>query len=93
MKSRKLRELPYFNLPIGLDNSSTNHFMGGCHKQMQVGFATTEDGGVPFWHRPFSGNAAEISQVADVMENLKRLVKPSSFTLVGDSLNYVKPTD
>ena len=58
---------------------------GKRRKQMQVGVATTEDGGVPLWYRPFSGNAAEVSQVGDVMEELKRLVRRSSFTLVGDS--------
>jgi len=50
-----------------------------------VGLATTEDGGVPFWYRAFSGNAAEVSQVGDVMESLKKIVRHSSFTLVGDS--------
>jgi len=58
---------------------------GKHRKQMQVGFATSEDGGVPFWHRPLSGNSAEISQVGDVMESLKRLVRGKSFTLVGDT--------
>lgn len=58
---------------------------GKLRKQLQVGLATTEDGGVPFWYRSFSGNAAEVSQVGDVMESLKRVVRHSSFTLVGDS--------
>lgn len=58
---------------------------GKWRKQMQVGIATTEDGGVPFWHRPFSGNAAEVSVVGDVMEELRRRIHRSTFTLVGDS--------
>lgn len=58
---------------------------GKRRKQIQAGFATTADGGVPFWHRTFSGNAAEISQVGDVMEHLKSTVRHSDFTLVGDS--------
>lgn len=52
---------------------------------MQVGFATTEDGGIPFWHRSFAGNAAEVSQVADVIERLQRCVHHRSFTLIDDS--------
>lgn len=58
---------------------------GKWRKQMQVGVATAEDGGVPFWHRPFSGNAAEVSVVGDVMEELQRRTHRSTFTLVGDS--------
>lgn len=58
---------------------------GKWRKQMQVGVATTEDGGVPFWHRPFSGNAAEVSVVGDVMEELRKRVRRGTFTLVGDS--------
>lgn len=58
---------------------------GKSRKQMQVGFATSSDDGVPFWHRAFSGNAAEVSQVADVMVALQKLAEPNSFTLIGDS--------
>lgn len=58
---------------------------GKSRKQLQVGFATTSEEGIPIWHKTYKGNAAEISQVADVMDSLHRLVKPSSFTLIGDS--------
>ena len=58
---------------------------GKHRKQMQVGFATTSNEGIPFWYRTFNGNAAEVSQVADVMDALRKVTRDKSFTLIGDS--------
>ncbi len=58
----------------------------GLHrKQLQVGYALASDAKVPFWHRTFPGNAAEVSEVSGVMKSLLDVVRRNKFTLIGDS--------
>ena len=54
-------------------------------KQIQAGIATAADGSVPVFWAPYSGGAAEVSQVIGAMEALRRLAGPRRFLLVGDS--------
>jgi transposase len=54
-------------------------------KQIQAGLAVAADGGIPVFARAYDGNAAEITQVTDVMHALQALATPRSFLLVGDS--------
>jgi transposase len=54
-------------------------------KQIQAGVATTADGSVPVFWRPYDGGAAEVSQVVGTMQALRRLAGPRRFLLVGDS--------
>lgn len=54
-------------------------------KQIQAGIATTADGAVPVFFKPYDGGAGEVSQVVGAMEALRRLAGPRRFLLVGDS--------
>ena len=54
-------------------------------KQIQTGLAVSGDGGIPVFHRPYSGGAAEVAQVAGAMTALKQIAGPRPFLLVGDS--------
>jgi hypothetical protein len=54
-------------------------------KQIQAGVATSADGSVPVFWRPYDGGAAEVSQVVGTMQALRRLAGPRRFLLVGDS--------
>ena len=54
-------------------------------KQIQTGLAVSGDGGIPVFHRPYSGGAAEVAQVAGAMTALKKIAGPRPFLLVGDS--------
>jgi len=54
-------------------------------KQVQTGLAVSGDGGIPVFHRPYSGGAAEVAQVAGAMTALKQIAGPRPFLLVGDS--------
>ncbi len=42
-------------------------------KQIQTGLAVSGDGGIPVFHRPYSGGAAEVAQVAGAMTALKQI--------------------
>ena len=54
-------------------------------KQIQTGLAVSGDGGIPVFHRPYSGGAAEVAQVTGAMTALKQIAGPRPFLLVGDS--------
>jgi transposase len=54
-------------------------------KQVQTGLAVSGDGGIPVFHRPYSGGAAEVAQVVGAMTALKQIAGPRPFLLVGDS--------
>ena len=54
-------------------------------KQIQTGLAVSGDGGIPVFHRPYSGGAAEVAQVTGAMTALKKIAGPRPFLLVGDS--------
>ena len=54
-------------------------------KQVQTGLAVSGDGGIPVFHRPYSGGAAEVAQVVGAMTALKKIAGPRPFLLVGDS--------
>src|ERR1039458_113916 len=54
-------------------------------KQIQTWLAVSGDGGVPGFHRPYSGGPAEVSQVVGAMTALKQIAGPRPFLLVGDS--------
>ena len=54
-------------------------------KQIQAGVATSADGSVPVFWRPYDGGAAEVSQVVGTMQALRKLAGPRRFLLVGDS--------
>jgi len=54
-------------------------------KQVQTGLAVTTDGGVPVWHRPYDGGAAEVAQVESAMRSLQELAGRRQFLLIGDS--------
>jgi transposase len=54
-------------------------------KQIQTGLAVSGDGGIPVFHRPYSGGAAEVAQVTGAMTALKKVAGPRPFLLVGDS--------
>src|SRR6266851_6934563 len=54
-------------------------------KQIQTGLAVSGDGGIPVFHRPYSGGAAEVAQVVGAMTALKQIAGPRPFLLVGDS--------
>jgi transposase len=54
-------------------------------KQIQAGLASTLDGAVPVFSRPYDGGAGEVSQVVGAMEALRRLAGPRTFLLVGDT--------
>ena len=54
-------------------------------KQIQTGLAVSGDGGIPVFHRPCSGGAAEVAQVTGAMTALKKIAGPRPFLLVGDS--------
>ena len=54
-------------------------------KQVQTGLAVAGDGGIPVFHRAYDGRAAEVAQVVDAMESLRRMAEPRQFLLVGDS--------
>jgi transposase len=53
--------------------------------QIQAGLAVSGDGGIPVFHRPYSGGAAEVAQVVGAMTALKQIAGPRPFLLVGDS--------
>jgi transposase len=53
--------------------------------QIQAGIAAAGDGGIPVLARPYSGGAAEISQVTGAMTALKKIAGAKKFLLVGDS--------
>lgn len=54
-------------------------------KQVQVGLAVSADGGIPLNPTTLSGSAAEVAQVVQAMEALKRSVRRDQFVLVGDT--------
>jgi len=54
-------------------------------KQVQAGIASAADGAVPVFWRPYSGGAAEISQVVGAMEGIRRVAGPRRFLLIGDT--------
>jgi transposase len=54
-------------------------------KQVQAGLAVTGDGGIPIFHQAYDGRCAEVAQVVDAMESLRRMAGPREFLLVGDS--------
>src|SRR6201981_1408205 len=54
-------------------------------KQVQAGLAVSGDGGIPVFHRPYSGGAGEVAQVTGAMTALKKIAGPRPFLLVGDS--------
>jgi transposase len=54
-------------------------------KQIQTGLAVSGDGGIPVFHRPYSGGAGEVAQVVGAMAALKQIAGPRPFLLVGDS--------
>jgi transposase len=54
-------------------------------KQVQAGIAAAADGAVPVFWQPYSGGAAEISQVVGAMEGIRRAAGPRTFLLVGDT--------
>ena len=54
-------------------------------KQIQTGLAVSGDGGIPVFHRAYSGGAAEVAQVTGAMTALKQIAGPRPFLLVGDS--------
>jgi len=54
-------------------------------KQIQTGLAVSGDGGIPVFHRPYSGGAAEVAQVVGAMTALRQIAGPRPFLLVGDS--------
>src|SRR3989440_643283 len=62
-------------------------------KQIQTGLAVSGDGGIPVFHRPYSGGAAEVAQVTGAMTALKKIAGPRPFLLVGDSklISYTNP--
>jgi transposase len=54
-------------------------------KQIQAGLAAAGDGGIPFWHNVFSGNAGEVNQVVDAMTQLQKVARRRDLLLLGDS--------
>ena len=54
-------------------------------KQVQTGLAVSGDGGIPIFHRAYDGRAAEVAQVVEAMESLRRMAGPRKFLVVGDS--------
>ena len=54
-------------------------------KQVQAGIASAADGAVPVFWQPYSGGAAEISQVVGAMEGIRRVAGPRKFLLIGDT--------
>lgn len=53
--------------------------------QIQAGIAAAGDGGIPLYHRAYSGGAAEVSQVTGAMTALKKIAGARTFLLIGDS--------
>jgi len=53
--------------------------------QVQAGIAAAGDGGIPVYHRAYSGGDAEISQVTGAMTALKKIAGAKKFLLIGDS--------
>ena len=54
-------------------------------KQIQAGLAAAGDGGIPFWHNVFSGNAGEVNQVIDTLSTLQRIARRRDLLVLGDS--------
>jgi len=54
-------------------------------KQIQTGLAVSGDGGIPVFHRAYTGGAAEVAQVTGAMTALRKIAGPRPFLLVGDS--------
>jgi transposase len=54
-------------------------------KQVQAGIASAADGAVPVFWQPYSGGAAEVSQVVGAMEGIRRVAGPRRFLLIGDT--------
>ncbi|MGH9074541.1 MAG: IS1634 family transposase [Acidimicrobiales bacterium] len=54
-------------------------------KQVQSRLAVSGDGGIPIFHRAYSGGAAEVAQVVPAMEALRKMAAERRFLLVGDS--------
>jgi transposase len=54
-------------------------------KQIQAGLAAAADGGIPFWHNVFSGNAAEVNQIVDTLATLQRVARRRDLLVLGDS--------
>jgi transposase len=54
-------------------------------KQIQAGIAAAADGGIPFWHNVFSGNAGEVNQVVDTLTALQSVARRRDLLLLGDS--------
>ncbi|WP_188302625.1 hypothetical protein [Streptomyces sp. CBMA123] len=54
-------------------------------KQIQAGPAVTGEGGIPVFHRAYSGGAAEVAQVVGAMTALRKLSAQRDLLMVGDS--------
>jgi transposase len=54
-------------------------------KQSQVGLGVTGDGGIPVFHRAYSGGAGEVAQVTAAMKDLQKIAAKKAFLLIGDS--------
>ncbi|MEU2718511.1 hypothetical protein [Streptomyces sp. NPDC007205] len=54
-------------------------------KQVQAGLAVSADGGIPLRARVFGGGAAEVSQVAGAMKDLRAMAGKRDFLMVADS--------
>ena len=54
-------------------------------KQIQAGLAVTGDGGIPVFHRAYSGGAAEVAQVVGAMTALRKMSAQRDLLMVGDS--------
>jgi hypothetical protein len=54
-------------------------------KQIQTGLAVAADGGIPVFHHACDGGAGEVAQVTGAMTALKKIAKPRTFLLAGDS--------
>lgn len=53
--------------------------------QIQTGLAAARDGGIPFWHNVFDGNAGEVNQVVEAMTQLQKVARRRDLLLLGDS--------
>jgi len=54
-------------------------------KQIQAGLGVSADGGIPVFARAYSGGAAEVAQVVDAMQAMRKLASARELLMVGDS--------
>ncbi|MHA6757894.1 IS1634 family transposase [Streptacidiphilus sp. PAMC 29251] len=54
-------------------------------KQIRAGIAVSGDGGIPVFHRAYSGGAGEVAQVVGAMTALRTMAGEKEFLLVADS--------